>query len=348
MSYKISIIVPNYKTELYIHKCIDSILSQTFKEFELILVDDGSPDRCGEICDEYAKNDCRIKVIHKENGGYSSAINAGLGIAEGEYIGIVDGDDYIDRGMYEALYNLAREYDADVVECNYYKVEKNNIYPARKSAKIQVGDNLFALGRFIKGDSRPELWSKIYKKELFADLRLPYGKIYSDAFIVLKILYILKKYVYTGDCKYFYVQREGSVMSQKAYSIKKLESMEFEEERFYFLKDKLNDKSILNLLEYRYFENMFLHYINLCNNKELDTDKKYREMIRKKILVNYYVFKKNRLLDPYKKWMMLIKINGTLFEVLFGLYEILISHRCILFVKKRILRLMIKSASQGG
>lgn len=103
MNPKISIIVPVYEVEPYIHKCVDSILAQTFTDFELILVDDGSPDNCGEICDEYEENDSRIRVIHKENGGPSSARNAGLNIAKGDYIGFVDSDDWIETDMYEML-----------------------------------------------------------------------------------------------------------------------------------------------------------------------------------------------------------------------------------------------------
>ena len=106
MNPKISIIVPVYKVEPYIRKCVDSILTQTITDFELILVDDGSPDICGEICDEYAGKDYRIKVIHKENGGLSSARNAGLDICTGDLIGFVDGDDFIDNDMFETLYTL--------------------------------------------------------------------------------------------------------------------------------------------------------------------------------------------------------------------------------------------------
>ena len=118
MSPKISIIVPVYKVEKYIHKCIDSILNQTFKDFELILVDDGSPDNCGKICDEYAKKDSRVIVIHKENGGLSSARNSGLDIARGDYIGFVDSDDYIENDMYELLYNLCEENNCDISSCS--------------------------------------------------------------------------------------------------------------------------------------------------------------------------------------------------------------------------------------
>lgn len=117
MSLKISIIVPVYKVEPYIHKCVDSILAQTFKDFELILVDDGSPDNCGQICDEYAQKDSRVKVIHKENGGVSSARNVGIDTALGEYITFIDPDDIIEQNMYQVLFEHAIKYSADIVVC---------------------------------------------------------------------------------------------------------------------------------------------------------------------------------------------------------------------------------------
>ena len=126
---KVSIIVPVYKVGPYLAKCIDSILSQTLTDFELILVDDGSPDSCGEICDGYAKKDERIKVIHKQNGGLSSARNAGLDIAKGEYIGFVDSDDYIEHDMYEFLYKNSVQYDTDIACCGirHHYGDKNTI-----------------------------------------------------------------------------------------------------------------------------------------------------------------------------------------------------------------------------
>lgn len=111
---EISIIVPVYKVEPYLRKCLDSILAQTFTNFEVILVDDGSPDNSGKICDEYAIKDSRVRVIHKENGGLSSARNAGIDIAQGKYLGFVDSDDYIAEDMYEVLYENLKFYDADI------------------------------------------------------------------------------------------------------------------------------------------------------------------------------------------------------------------------------------------
>ncbi|MFZ3577233.1 glycosyltransferase family 2 protein, partial [Virgibacillus sp. DJP39] len=128
MDYKLSIIVPVYKVEQYLAKCIDSILNQTYKDFELILVNDGSPDNCSDICDSYMKKDNRIKVIHKANGGLSSARNAGIQIARGEYIGFVDSDDFIHRRMYEVLYKNAFKYLSDIVVCDYSQVQEGEKY----------------------------------------------------------------------------------------------------------------------------------------------------------------------------------------------------------------------------
>ena len=119
---QISVIVPIYNTEKYIHKCINSILGQSFRDIEIILVNDGSEDNCGQIVNEYQKADARIKVIHKENGGLWSARNAGLDIATGKYISFIDSDDWVKREMLEEMYNKAEEHQADLVVCNYNKV----------------------------------------------------------------------------------------------------------------------------------------------------------------------------------------------------------------------------------
>ena len=123
----ISVIVPIFNVENYVRKCVDSILNQTFSDIEIILVDDGSTDASGRICDEYLSKDDRIRVIHKENGGLSDARNAGLDMCTGEYIGFVDGDDYIDGDMYELLYKNLIQYDADISMCRFRRIYNNRI-----------------------------------------------------------------------------------------------------------------------------------------------------------------------------------------------------------------------------
>ena len=133
----ISIVIPVYKVEKYLEKCIESVLKQTYTNLQIILVDDGSPDNCGKICDEYAKRDSRIDVIHKVNGGLSEARNVGISKAKGRYIGFVDSDDYIKENMYEILLNLIKEYNADASICNLYDVIEGKEYIRNKNNGIQ-------------------------------------------------------------------------------------------------------------------------------------------------------------------------------------------------------------------
>ena len=167
---KVSIIIPIYNVEKYLRECLESVINQTLKDVEIICVDDGSPDNCPQICDEYASKDNRIKVIHKENGGYGSAMNVGLDNATGEYIGIVEPDDYIESNMYEDLYKIAQKFDSDIVKSAYWEIfedEENNkiraysywaheIKMPEKSFKIQDCPNFFY--------HHPSIWSCIYKR----------------------------------------------------------------------------------------------------------------------------------------------------------------------------------------
>ena len=148
---KISIIVPVYKTEKYLDKCIESILNQTFKDFELILVDDGSPDNCGKICDEWAKKDDRIVVIHKENGGVSSARNTALNNIKGEYVGFVDSDDTIEPTMYEKLYNNLIDSNAQISVCDFKFITPSGVQENKSEIKTEIYDSSVALEVVLKG-----------------------------------------------------------------------------------------------------------------------------------------------------------------------------------------------------
>ena len=143
---KISVIVPIYKVENYLKRCIDSIRKQTYQNLEIILVDDGSPDMCGEMCERYAQEDSRIRVLHKENGGLSDARNVGIEAATGEYIAFVDSDDWIDDKMYEVLYDTLLKCDADIAECSYRNLYADCIVVETNcTGNVVEGDNIFAL-----------------------------------------------------------------------------------------------------------------------------------------------------------------------------------------------------------
>lgn len=222
---EISIIVPVYNVEKYLNKCVDSILNQTFKDFELILVDDGSPDNSGTICDQYAKEDTRVRVIHKENGGLSSARNAGIEVAQGKFLGFVDSDDYIAEDMYELLYNNILQEDADLSICGIYDIYKD------KNPKVSPGfKKVCTKVEMIKMVLEAKLVSvhavnKLYKRSLFDKIRYPVGIITEDAAIIFQVLDQCKKIIFDASQKYYYFHRDESISSKK-FSIRDLDTIE--------------------------------------------------------------------------------------------------------------------------
>jgi len=179
MLVKVSVIIPVYNVEQYIHQCIDSVRAQTLPEIEIILVDDGSPDGCGEICDQYARLDARIKVIHKVNGGLMSAWKAGTGIATGQYIGFVDSDDWIDRDMYEKLYAKASQHQADIVSCGLIKEGTNHselsqihmpggLY-CQTDIRTKIYPSLINNGTYLGRGISPNRVTKIYSSQIVHD-----------------------------------------------------------------------------------------------------------------------------------------------------------------------------------
>lgn len=215
---KLSIIVPVYQVEAYIDECITSILNQTFRDFELILVDDGSLDRCPAICDVYAQKDSRIRVIHQKNQGLSAARNTGLQEARGDYIGFVDSDDFIEASMYEKLLdNLERE-KADISVCGRYKVwddkkiqeQKSNVYKVMDSTQALALMNTNVLGYFDVA-----AWDKIYKRSCFKGIEFPEGKLCEDWFVMYKLFFNARRIVYDSIPLYNYRQRTGSITHGK-------------------------------------------------------------------------------------------------------------------------------------
>lgn len=224
---QISVIVPVYNVEQYLMRCINSILNQTFTDFELILVDDGSSDNCPSICDEFARKDKRVKTIHKENGGLSSARNAGIDLAEGEYISFIDSDDWIEREMLQVLYELAISKEADVVECAYKRVKEEKIY--RKSCKnmplIVERSGEDAIVALYSGEGASiAAWNKLYKRQIFNNLRFPMGMNFEDSYLMPQIVYIANKVIYTNYVGYYYYQRCGSI-TKSEFTLKDIDKI---------------------------------------------------------------------------------------------------------------------------
>lgn len=241
MQEKISIIVAVYNIEECISKCVESLLCQSYENLEIILVDDGSKDKSGEICDLYVKDG--VKVIHKKNGGLSSARNRGLDEATGDYIMFVDGDDYIDKDMCLKLYNCLKENSADMAMCSI-----NNVYEDLSPVSEFNDASPFKTGVFSKEELYRALvmagnwyyivmWNKLFKKDIFINLRFPEGKIHEDEFLIHEIISQCEKTAITEERLYFYVQRKGSITNKK-YSPKRLDIMEALFARAYFYMEK--------------------------------------------------------------------------------------------------------------
>ncbi|MCX8093171.1 MAG: glycosyltransferase [Candidatus Goldbacteria bacterium] len=202
----ISIIIPVYKVEPYIKDCAESILNQTYKNLEILFIDDGSPDKCGEICDFYASVDNRVKVIHKKNGGPASAKNTGIKAAAGDFITFVDGDDIIEKQYCEILYKNLQLYNADISCCGIY-----TDFGYKKLKKINEKIKVFN-GPEASEILPPSPCAKLYKKKMFDKIQFPEGLIMEDKFTTYKILYDSKTVVFTTAMLYNYRRRPDSIM----------------------------------------------------------------------------------------------------------------------------------------
>lgn len=215
----ISVIIPVYNVEKYLPKCIDSVMEQTYENIEIILVDDGSTDGSPSICDAYGEKDERIRVLHKANGGLSDARNAGLEIAKGAYIGFVDGDDWIHPCMYQRLYELLQEHNAELSVCQYRQVSsKDSVKEEIENGKVLVYHGLEAMEAYIN-EELPEripssAWCKLYSRGLIGNTRFIKGQYYEDILFCTAVLEKVQTTVYTAEQLYDYVvNRDGSIMS---------------------------------------------------------------------------------------------------------------------------------------
>ena len=224
----VSIIVPVYNVKDYLEKCVLSIINQTYKNIEIILVDDGSTDGCGALCDDLLKKDKRISVIHQNNGGLSDARNKGIDNSSGKYIMFIDSDDYIENNMVEVLYNGIIKNKGDIAICNFYKNRNgkdikhlfgNKSFIVEDDSKYKYLCNIYAARTVVS-------WNKIYKRNLFDDIRFPKGMIHEDQWIITDLLKKSKKIIYLMDeYLYHYVKRSNSIMGtfdNKRYDILKV------------------------------------------------------------------------------------------------------------------------------
>lgn len=240
----ISVIIPVYKVEPYLRRCIDSVINQTYTNLEIILVDDGSPDNSPAICDDYAQKDNRVKVIHKENGGLSSARNAGINVAIGEFLSFIDSDDWIHPNYIETLISdlLTNNADISIVENIVTSTQPKN---ASISNTVQILTAYEALERLFKKQEIAFIvsWGKLYKKELFKDIHFPIGRFHEDEFTTYQLFYTTKKIVWNNTPLYYYFKREDSITTARH----PLDILTFFEERYKFFKQH-NEQNLLSYL----------------------------------------------------------------------------------------------------
>lgn len=212
----ISVVIPVYKVEDYLQRCVNSVIRQTYSNIEIILVDDGSPDKCGMICDEFALYDSRIRVIHKENGGLSSARNAGIDVATGKYISFVDSDDWISEDMLMYMHTLAKKNESQITSVSYALVtSENDSYD--KSEKVRVMNRDEALQYFLEVGMKSRVSDypvciKLFERSLFDNIRFPIGVLYEDYTTNIQLLKKCTTYVKSTKICYFYFQGGASIV----------------------------------------------------------------------------------------------------------------------------------------
>ena len=285
---KVSVIVPIYKVENYLNRCVDSILNQTYKNIEVILVDDGSPDKCGEISDSYAINDSRVKSLHKENGGLSDARNYGMRYLTGEYVVFVDSDDWIKEEMIETLVGLAMDLKADIVQSGFYYVYETYLlyddrYYSEDMLPIQLNKNELMREIVINERVKNFAWGKLYKTNLIKDLYFEKGVLFEDVFWAHKVMDRVDKYVICHKPMCYYLQRNDSIVS--TYTVKNLDIIKGLKERHKFIEE--NYKELINESYKILTKTILLHYYLLNKNRDKDLDGYYRKELRGYIINNY-------------------------------------------------------------
>lgn len=305
---EISIIVPVYNAEPYIRRCVDSILDQTFADFELILIDDGSPDSCGTVCEEYSKQDTRVRVIHQNNGGVSAARNAGIDWAfinsNSEWLMFVDSDDWIHPQMLESLRKATQKTQQSIGIVAYEKVAAENIgvtfscdYPPLE---------LWSTERFFceKNVDATVPWGKLYRKDLFQNFRYPIGKIHEDEFLTYKIIFQTEQIVYIPQPMYWYFQNTSGITHAK-WNINRLDKVQaFREQLDYFEKNGYTHAYRTRINSYAWIIGEYIHELS-----ESDISKKRKYIRQLRNTLRAFIREKKDILSPVDtstKWIFQI------------------------------------------
>ncbi|WP_418748343.1 glycosyltransferase family 2 protein [Faecalibacillus intestinalis] len=303
----VSIIVPVYNVQDYLKDCLESIRKQTYKDLEILLINDGSKDKSGEICDQYSKIDSRIRVFHKNNGGLSSARNMGLNNIKGEYVCFIDSDDIIDNMFIEKLFQIMIKYNVDMVKSNFYKKDQDKIKDSKKvklfSPEEACYDFLFtkySLRKAMKSTSTDAL----YKREVFKNIRYKEGIINEDTQIFPNIIFECNRIAYYDRSMYYYRENENGIMHSKINK-KKIESLNIWKEIY----TTVNEKSKLGYgVIAQWVINLIYSYWETYQIENIKEKEEYQKLIKK-------VFLENKKLFYAEKIALKIKIGIKIFDI---------------------------------
>ena len=287
----VTVIVPVYNAEKYLERCVDSILRQTYTNLEIILVDDGSPDRSGELCDAYAQKDGRVRVIHKQNGGVSAARNAGLDICAGAWIMFVDSDDFIAPDIVEYLLRLCREHGVGVAQCGRFQ-GKDDGFPketTKEQVKVWEFRELYASPRRIY---RGYVTMKLFTASLFRELRFPVGLTAEDWDVSIKALYIAKRIAVSNRRLYYYFMSENSI-SRNLNQLAIYDAVTIYEGLFRWLAERDED-DLINVTEKELCILLMFWYFRAAEFQKKDDAQK----LRKLFLVHYGAIRRKDSLPP--------------------------------------------------
>ena len=294
----ISVIVPIYNVEKYLDRCVESIINQTYKNLEIILVNDGSPDNCPKMCDDYAEKDSRIKVVHKENGGLSDARNVGMEVATGEYVSFIDSDDWIDLETFSLSMAKIKECNAQIVAFNIINVSDNPFVP-NLSDKYEIVNSQKAIENTIDDiNIKTVVWNKIYKRSTLQGLKFKKDKINEDEFFTFYALSNAQKIVYLYRQCYYYYQRSNSIMG--TYSLKRLDMLDGVKERMEFVEKKYPE--IYTKAKLSFCQCCIYQYQMLLKNKSVDKNnygKNKVKEIRNSVKVLPSEIKDKRFIDRF-------------------------------------------------
>lgn len=272
----ISVIVPVYKVEPYLDRCVQSIVDQTYRNLEIILVDDGSPDHCPQMCDAWAQKDSRIKVIHQENGGLSAARNRGMDAATGELIGFVDSDDWVHPDFFMKLHNAIKQYDAQIASCDFLITEKQSPFFETTNVECVCHTATQALQMLTNNQGyRAVVWNKLYSRYIIKGESFPVGRYHEDEFFTYQIIDKALRLAYVNAPLYYYFQRPESIM--RSVSIRHLDVLDAYLQRLALFKKKYPELYQKGKIEFNNAcINSYCEALKECPNNFKEYDKKIR------------------------------------------------------------------------